>query len=881
MSMRNHIKRYTIKALILALVWVSGARASASVTVAVNLGANWVGTPTDMTASQPSVNFNSAENNWGGSAPYSLGQSFTATVSGVLTNIQMYFEGNSTTNVLSLYDMGPAIQYLGSQPSPMIPGSNGVSGNLLSANLSVYVTNMSNPSVIQLSFSGADAVQITGGHEYLFDVSPVTGSQQYWFRDGGGTDIYGGGAAYRQNSFLNGSTSYDFSLAVTLVNTSAPPTIYDCVVDWNNVHQRIDGFGASSAWQSTWTTNEADMFFSTNSGTGTSIDGTSNFAFNGIGLSFLRSRIVPGGTTVENSIMQMAQARGARVWSTPWSPAAQFKDNDNVDGGNFLSASNQAYANQLAGYVVSMKQTYGVNIYAISVQNEPDVSADYESCIWTAAQIDQFVPYLAGALAASNAASTKIIVPEDEHWETNDYATTMMDPTASTNVSIVACHDYSGTPPDDIPAALPLYDNTNAAEWETETAELMGAGQFNGSIADAMYWAGRIQLFLAGANANAWHYWWLISANPDNEGLTDTNGIPAKRMYVLGQYSRFVRPNNYRIDLANYNSYAVLGTAYKDPVSGNFAIVMVNTNAAATEQSFYFTNFTATTVTPWITSTNFSLAAQTPVSITNSTFSYLIPGMSVVTFAGTTLTNETVSPILTPIANQTVNPGATLSVTNTAVDANVPPLNLTFTLLNGPTNATLTALNATNALFSWTPLPGQANTTNLITIEVADNGTPSLSATNSFYVIVNTEPNPPPSTNLFTFTLLNGPAGSSLNSSNGVFTWRPPVGLAGTTNLVTVAVTENFAPNLSATNSYQVIINPLTPSVISAITGSGGQFSLTVNGTPGPDYTLLASTNLVSWQPLFTSNSPALPLTLTVPVSATNPAQFYRIQIGP
>jgi hypothetical protein len=142
--------------------------------------------------------------------------------------------------------------------------------------------------------------------------------------------------------------------------------------------------------------------------------------------------------------------------------------------------------------------------------------------------------------------------------------------------------------------------------------------------------------------------------------------------------------------------------------------------------------------------------------------------------------------------------------------------------------------------------------------------------------------NPPPaSTNSFTFTLLNGPAGSSLNASNGIFTWRPLVSQAGTTNPVTVKVTENFVPNLSATNSYNVIVNPLTPTTIGNITVSGGHANLTVNGTQGPDYTLLASSNLVNWQSLFTSNSPALPLTFTVPFSTTNPAQFYRIQIGP
>jgi glucuronoarabinoxylan endo-1,4-beta-xylanase len=672
-----------LKTLGSALVILMSVQAYASVTVYQNLGTNWVGTPIIMTTNQPSRL--GAENNWGNSGTLSLGQSFTAPVSGTLTNIQMYVMGKNATNVLYLYDMGPAIRYLVNQPSPITPGSNGVSGNLLSTNLWIVVTNMSNAQVAELAFSGADAVQIVGGHEYYFAlVSLTSGSQMYWYRDSNtGPDVYPGGAAYQQNKLLYSSTTADFGLAVTLVNTSAPPTIYDLVVDWNNVHQRIDGFGASSAWRSSWTTNLADMFFSTNSGTGVSLDGKTNFSFNGVGLSMLRSRIAPDGTTWENSIMQMAQARGARVWSAPWSPPASFKSNNSIsNGGYLLSASYQAYANQLAGYVVNMKGTYNVNITAISVQNEPQVSASYESCVWTAQQIHDFVPYLSSALAASNVALTKIILAEDEHWETNYYATAMLDPVVATNVSIMACHNYDGSPPNNIPAALPTYANTSAALWETEVSKLMGDGAFDGSITDAVYWAGRIHLFMAGAQVNAWHYWWLISNNSDNEGLTDTNGIPAKRMYVLGQYSRFVRPDYYRIDEGNNNPYAVLATAYKDPSSGNFAIVVANPNTTDTTQSFYFTNFVATSVTPWITSSNLSLAAQPAVTVTNASFSYVIPAMSVVTFAGMS------DPLLTAP-----------SLSATALAGNL--------VIFWPTNATGFSLEySTNlASASWNPVP--------------------------------------------------------------------------------------------------------------------------------------------------------------------------------
>jgi glucuronoarabinoxylan endo-1,4-beta-xylanase len=581
-----------------------------------------------------------------------------------------------------------------------------------------------------------------------------------------------------------------------------PVTNGACTVDCNTVFQRIDGFGASSAWNGMWTTSQADMFFSTNSGTGRGNNG-SNFAFNGIGLSLLRSRIAPGGTSIEQSIMQMAQARGAKVWSTPWSPAANFKNNNNTTNGGFVGnpANYQAYANQLANYVVSMKNTNGINLYALSVQNEPDANVtNYESCNWSAQQIHDFVPYLYNALAASNVSSTKIILPESQNWQdySNLAVTAMSDPNVAADVGIVADHNYDGT---DGPASL-IKNSYGKALWETEVSLLSGS---DSSIANGVYYAGRIHLFMTVAQVNAWHYWWLISGALGNEGLADNNGIPAKRMYALGNFSRFVRPNYYRINVTNLTG-PIQVSAYKDSVSSNFAIVAINSSSTTVAQVFNLTNFTAASVTPWITSSNLSLANQTAVTVTNGSFSYPLPGMSVVTFAGQGNVNLTAS--LAAISNQTINVGANFSVTNIATDPQSPPATLTFSLLANPAFATL-------------------------------------------------------------------------NSSNGVIAWRPHVSQAGTTNLFTVKVADNGTISLSATNSFTVTINPLTPTQLSTATMPGGLLQMQANGTQGPDYTLLTSSNLTTWQPLWTTNSQVMPVTFVITNLGTLPQQFYRIQLGP
>jgi hypothetical protein len=95
------------------------------------------------------------------------------------------------------------------------------------------------------------------------------------------------------------------------------------------------------------------------------------------------------------------------------------------------------------------------------------------------------------------------------------------------------------------------------------------------------------------------------------------------------------------------------------------------------------------------------------------------------------------APTLAPIANQTVNVGQTVAVTAVATDTNSPMPTLTFSLFSAPASATLNQINNTNAAFSWRPAVTDASTINPVTLKVADNGSPSLSATQSFTITVN------------------------------------------------------------------------------------------------------------------------------------------------
>ena len=108
-------------------------------------------------------------------------------------------------------------------------------------------------------------------------------------------------------------------------------------------------------------------------------------------------------------------------------------------------------------------------------------------------------------------------------------------------------------------------------------------------MGDAIYWAGRLHLVLDVGQCQRMALWWLVSNNPDNRGLPLLNGSqPRSVCNNRPIQSFFVRPNNYRLSGQLHNPYAVLAVPTQDPVTGSFAIVIANTNSAATARSFYF-----------------------------------------------------------------------------------------------------------------------------------------------------------------------------------------------------------------------------------------------------------------------------------------------------
>ena len=104
-----------------------------------------------------------------------------------------------------------------------------------------------------------------------------------------------------------------------------------------------------------------------------------------------------------------------RLLASPWSPPAYMKSNNNMNfGGHLLEKYRSLWAKYYVRYIQEMKNN-GVNIDAISVQNEPAATQTWDSCLYSSSDERDFVKYyLHGELVNNGLDYIKVYV-----WDHN------------------------------------------------------------------------------------------------------------------------------------------------------------------------------------------------------------------------------------------------------------------------------------------------------------------------------------------------------------------------------------------------------------------------------------------------------------------------------
>lgn len=277
-----------------------------------------------------------------------------------------------------------------------------------------------------------------------------------------------------------------------------------------------------------------------------------------------------------------AKAYGVeRFFADAWSAPAFMKTNGSEnDGGELLPAWRQAYANYLVQYA-KFYQREGIRITDLAFTNEPDWTATYASMRFTPRQAVDFLKVLGSTVRASGL-KTELVCCDAAGWDRQVAYTEAIeaDPAADRAVRTITGHRYSG------PTAIPQPTDKRVwmSEWSPD-GTTWNENWDDGSGYDGLTVAADIQNTLTVGNANAYVYWTGASlgatrgliqlANPGDDYRV------SKRYWALAAFSRFIRPDAVRVQVANTDP-ALRITAFRN-TDGSRVIEILNT--ATTEKS--------------------------------------------------------------------------------------------------------------------------------------------------------------------------------------------------------------------------------------------------------------------------------------------------------
>ena len=157
----------------------------------------------------------------------------------------------------------------------------------------------------------------------------------------------------------------------------------------------------------------------------------------GLGYSILRLMIYADESRWADDVdgAKIAQSHGATVFACPWNIPAEWADK--ADDTDHLKPEHYAdYADHLIRYIDFMKQN-GVDIYAVSVQNEPDM--DFTA--WTPQEVVNFLKQEGARIRETG---VKLMSPEACGYQPEYTDAVLNDAEAFAQTDIVAGHLYQG-----------------------------------------------------------------------------------------------------------------------------------------------------------------------------------------------------------------------------------------------------------------------------------------------------------------------------------------------------------------------------------------------------------------------------------------------------
>ena len=272
-----------------------------------------------------------------------------------------------------------------------------------------------------------------------------------------------------------------------------------------------------------------------------------------------------------------------KIMGSPWSAPVWMKDNGSSIGGSLKPEYYSVYAQYFVKYIQAMAAK-GINLHAITVQNEPQHGGNNPSMVMSALQQGEFVKNHLGPAFRNAGITTKIVVWDHNCNNPNYPITIMDDPAAKAFVDGSAFHLYEGE--------IGAMSGVHAAHPDKNlyfTEQWTGA---NGSFDGDLKW--HIKNVIIGSMRN----WskvaleWNLASDPNYQphtpggcseckgAVTISGSVASKNVsyYIVAHASKFVTPGSVRIESSTGST--VSNVVFIRP-DGKKVMLVVNENGAA------------------------------------------------------------------------------------------------------------------------------------------------------------------------------------------------------------------------------------------------------------------------------------------------------------
>lgn len=372
-------------------------------------------------------------------------------------------------------------------------------------------------------------------------------------------------------------------------------------------HQLIEGFGAAGAWYEGSLVNHPQK------------NTLYGLLFGELGLDIYRLRNAYGqdGASAYMSRSaeiitrgEMALGRPLKILLCAWSPEAALKsNNDTVRGtlkkdasGSYMYAEyGQWWADSLAAWAAC-----GVHADYISIQNEPDWEADWDTCRFnptessTVAGFNRAFDAVYEALHAQMGQNMpKMLGPETTGlygaagYTPGQYLTALTD---HSRIYGYAHHLYNiaaGDNPDAYISAMAAFKNN----WPGKPLFQTEYEKATGSWPDALNMALLLHNALTVEEVSAYLYWDLFWNSGGLISLGSSSYTINSDYYGFKHFSAFVHSGWQRID-TSANSSDLRVSAYVNPEGSKMTVVLINTNSTdALQSTLDFSGVTAIALT--------------------------------------------------------------------------------------------------------------------------------------------------------------------------------------------------------------------------------------------------------------------------------------------